>query len=299
MLNAWTDDIDPARRNTNGDWLTPLLSFQGSGGPPLWAGPQGATNQGEFTLYNPASPQSPYANSGLPGTYKSSDANRNTFGGAAGTPNSSGMASATGAPAGFVETGMAAAPNISSPGLGAAAGAAGGASALTTWMKRLGLDNLDRLGGIGELLGNTASQRAGERNLESLANAANYRTQQDALLKAYQLAMLSQQQLPGQMSRANLMANPPADLKLSHPRAAMPNIQGGIQMSNLTSGASQALGEAMKKTALQQGLKGYDTAGMVMQPPAYLKGNALDTTLNLGGFLGGLANAWKYGTGKT
>jgi len=198
------------------------------------------------------------------------------------------MSSATGAPAGFVETGMAAAPNISSPGLGAAAGAAGGASALTTWMKRLGLDNLDRLGGIGELLGNTASQRAGERNLESLANAANYRTQQDALLKAYQLAMLSQQQLPGQMSRANLMANPPADLKLSHPRAAMPNIQGGIQMSNLTSGASQALGEAMKKTALQQGLKGYDTSGMVMPPPAYLKGNALDTTLNLGGFLGGL-----------
>ena len=161
------------------------------------------------------------------------------------------------------------------------------------------MDWMDRLGGWGELLGNISSQRSGERNMESLANAANYRTQQDALLKAYQLAMLSQQQLPGQMSRANLMANPPADLKISHPRAAMPNIQGGIQMSNLTSGASQALGEAMKKTALQQGLKGYDTSGMVMPPPAYLKGNWLDTLLNAGAFAGGAANAWKYGTGKT
>lgn len=285
--------------NPGNDWLTPLLSFQGSGGPYLWAGPQSRTNQGEYSLFNPSSPRSPYANSGLPGTYRASDANRNTFSAGPGVGSPAGASGAAGAPTYWNPAGFAAGTPGTEYALAETAmpsflAGLGGAGAAMT-----GIDWLDRLAGLGELFGNTASERAGERNLESLANAANYRTQQDALLKAFQLAMLSQQQLPGQMTRANLMANPPADLRLSHPRATMPNIQGGIQMSNLTSGASQALGEAMKKSALERGLKGYDTSGMVLPPPEYLRGNWLDTLLNAGGFAGGVANAWTNGTGQT
>jgi hypothetical protein len=156
---------------------------------------------------------------------------------------------------------------------------------------------LGALTGLGSLFGNTAKSRSDERSQENLAGAANYRTQQDALLRAQQLAMLQPGQTTADMIRGQLLASPPQDIRISHPRATMPNVSGGFSMANLQSPSSQLLGQAIQRNALLKGMKGYDTSGMVMNPPAYKSGNWLDTLLNVGGFAGGVANAVTNGTG--
>ena len=179
---------------------------------------------------------------------------------------------------------------------------------------------------LGSVLGGLAGGRAQGRQSAAQTNlqrdqlaTQQYGTQQNALIQALLAAEnanmgranldLNRRQFqlsaPGQRGqnavRGDMMANA-QDVSISHPRATLPQISGGMRPSML-SGNTRALGQDMSRQALLQQLKGdnfedvpqQNWGGAVLKPPSQTplpQGNWFDKFLGVAAPIAAIGGAF-------